>query len=185
MKTNYQPAYIKVVDELDALNKRKQTRFVHNLEDIEFNQEFSTVKVRDVMSETQFWVVQIVGAYEGPLDADADPVTEPGMLGFTPPPFRPWEWPNGPCFIFLETMRDLSANTPRAVDKETLERRSVVHESAHRFNMYHFLPEGVTGPYNVNNEGIFDKDIMLKGSDEQNKFTNTQLHIIRGVDHPE
>jgi hypothetical protein len=173
MVTNYKPAYIEVVDDINfdlGWNTRKELKFYHNLEDAE---EAPVGNLsRDVFSQVDYWVVQIVGSYEGPVLNDRDPDTEPATLrlGNAPPVT------DGPCHIYQETIREASAKFAGAVDETTLRTRITLHESLHRFNLYHGDLYGDEGP-------LFPA-INLYGTDDDQAITLGQLGVIRSVDRP-
>jgi hypothetical protein len=185
MQTNYRPAFIEVLDDLAALDTRDEIPFVHNLE----SAAAPTAALRDVPSLNRFWVVNLVGSYEGPAAADNDPNGESAVLGFTTPPGGS----DGPAHIYYETIRDVRAylavlaagdpTQPMPADEDTLVRRTVLHESGHRFNMVHSSPPdpvnnpGDQGPLRTLPNNVF-------GTDADNQFTPAQLNVIRLVDRP-
>jgi hypothetical protein len=169
MVTNYRPAYIEVANDLVHLNTRTWSWFVHNLDDDDA--EGQSNASRDVPSQDTFWVVQIVGAYEGPESADFDPNTEDFEAGFSPI--------GAGCLIYMEVIRDLAANVPGDhADQPTLEKRIVFHESLHKFDLTHTIPPG------VGDEGPLDPALNVVGTDAENQITVAQLAVVRGVTNP-
>jgi len=159
MLTEYPRTYIQPADDLGpndlALDTRDEVAFVHNLADASAANTANAV--RDVASLAGFWAVQILGAYEGESSEDQDPNIEAATAGYTP----------GPCLIYLETIRDIAANYPGAVAQGTLEARTVLHETLHRFGLTH--PSG----------GIMDAITLVTGTDQQNQLDGQQMRDVR------
>jgi hypothetical protein len=197
MQTNYRPAYVEVFDDLGPWNFQFEAEFVHNLGTNEADhQAFFDAgdQVRDVRSETQFWVVQILAAYESAFAFDFDPPIgdravpagqqpDRAHLGQSENHLVDVQYTDGPCFIFLETIRDRQAY--RGPDKPPAEyiaadiplvERTVLHESAHQFNMGHGWAPGDEGP--------LSKDNNFFGGAAENRFTPAQLNVIRFVIRP-
>gem|GEM_PF-5763416 len=169
---NYRPAFIEPVDVLGALDANDEIPFVHNLADAAAAATGNAV--RDVPSVERFWVIHIVGAYEGEVTEDFDPDVLPATYGYAP-------GDDGPCLIYLETIRDRQVfpgpNPPAlAITQAEFIERTVLHESAHRFNMLHGTPPGDEGPLSVANN--------LSGNAASNQFTDAQLNVIRNVPRP-
>jgi hypothetical protein len=187
MQTNYRPAFIEVVDDLGALDSRENTAFIRNVAADEREMLNVGEAVRDVRSLDRFWIVQIVGAYEGPRTAtftDFDPPI--GNLGLPESKLvmygvTPLQGQDGPSLVFLETIRDRRAYRGPHVEHVTitedlLTERIVFHESLHRFNIVHGTPLGDEGPLSITHN--------LFGTDEQNKLTPAQLNVVRLADRP-
>jgi hypothetical protein len=151
-------AYILPVDDLAKYNNRvgkgPVIPFVRNVED---GNAFAVANpFRDVASQSAFWTVQIIGAYEGPVMEDGDPNTEIFKNGYAATVIPPEAWVTGGCFVYTEVMRDWIAQQPSPpagyvgapAGLELLERRIVLHELLHRFRLLHTIPPGDEGPLN-------------------------------------
>lgn len=80
-------------------------------------------------NENEFWIGQLIGAYELHPDRDNDPDAETDITG----------WAVGSsnvAFVFFETTRDLVAELlPNICDELTAYQRSTLHESGHFFGL--------------------------------------------------
>ncbi len=85
---------------------------------------------RDVNSETRFWVIRMLGAYEGGVNQDNDPDGSAIMLGYAPQP-------RNTTYVFDETIRDyhdmLAGSQSYVVSLDTTVDRVSAHEALHRF----------------------------------------------------
>jgi hypothetical protein len=114
------------------------------------------------------WAVQVFAAYEAKQAGDYDPplgASEHAILGMTAE--------GSPANIFLETIRDVSANTVDAVDAETLRQRTVVHETLHRFG----IPDSTIA-------GIMRLATNVLGTADENKLKGSELRAIVIKDLP-
>ena len=131
------------------------------------------VVVRDVPSTSTFWVVQIIGVYEGPTNRDDDgPVKEQPLLGRAED--SSVEGQNH-VFIFLETIRDHTLSTnPTMATRNQVEQRAVVHEVGHSLSETH--SGGImSGNFGKNNP-FFPLSSL--------SFTNSQQSAQRSLGHP-
>lgn len=187
MVENYKAAYLQVVDDLSQFDTRDESAWVHNnLGPLDNTwtpaQEAQAASpgnsIRDVQSKDDFWVVQVVGAYEGPTEQDYDN-EESSTLGYSP-----LENADGPLLIYLETIRDLAENSeaPNKVPEATLIRRVVLHESLHHFNLLHDMDPAGGG---IGDEGPLYKFTNLSGSDLLNQLTQAQLDVVRRASKPD
>jgi len=127
--------------------------------------------VRDVASERYFWVIHTVGAYEEEI-RDYDPNGSVFMIGYAYGMMT-----DESNAIFFETVRDVAANCPAAVARETIEGRIVLHEALHRF----LGPHGAPGA----DEGVMVVEPnLLTGSVQQNRLTPRQTRLINAKDYP-
>ncbi|MGI8981335.1 MAG: Calx-beta domain-containing protein [Pirellulaceae bacterium] len=192
------PANIDVIADLATYDVKDGTDpnfFMHNIEGPDLNSDtpqgaafarFAAMK--DVANSTSFWSVQVIGAYEGSILQDFDdPQPEDVVLGTTrggaESPFS---------VIYLETIRDFTRyislrDYPRTFGGETAderaricEKRVTVHEVAHNFFGGHGNP-----PTDAANTGIMDKDILLYGSNAENRFTPRQLGRLQSRIKPD
>ncbi|MGI8978289.1 MAG: hypothetical protein ACR2FY_03595 [Pirellulaceae bacterium] len=145
--------------------------FVHNLGVAPLPTVLYGNAVRDVDSRKDFWVIQVFAAYEYDPRNDYDPllgVAETAILGNT----AFGAGTKAPVNVYLETIRDVGANFPGAVDEERLRRRVVVHESLHRFG---HLSHDV---------GIMDERTLATGSDNDNILLGSMLREISVAEKP-
>jgi hypothetical protein len=133
--------------------------------------------VRNVRSENDFWVTQLIYGYEYSEDSDYDPDgDQPVVLGNGVPADG-----DGPAYVLFETARDFRANPPPlltvTVTYAQLIERTSLHEASHKFNMRHGQGSGVgdEGPLNAFNVLRVQNDMS---------FTLRQLAQIRSVDRP-
>jgi hypothetical protein len=146
MQAEYPKAFVQLKTLSNSYDVTDDARFDHNSDDFE---AFSVGdSVRDVRSEEAFWVVQMFGAYEGPDTKDNDDEFDV-RLGTAP-------GTDGPCNVYFEAIRDNRAflvdNVPEATfaSETTAVARVALHESLHRFGLYHPDPaanQGAMGPY--------------------------------------
>ena len=130
-------------------------------------------QVRDVDSEQYFWVVHVVGAYEGPDELDYDPNTELFLLGYT---FL--KMTDGPIAVYFETIRDVAANYPGGtVDEQVIRERIVLHEVLHRFLGPHGAPGADEGVMNV-------EPTLLTGTALENQLTPRQIRLMHEQSYP-
>jgi len=191
--TNYQDALVRVLELPPATyDVTDDVDFVHNLP-IELTWTKGNPK-RDVSSKCDFWVIHLVGGYEGHRkeegvpasenSMDADPNTENGLVGYDV-----GKTADEPCFVFLETIRDLAVNVGATADpgmsaEVTYENRVALHESLHQFLGMHSDPN-VSPPKNpVADEAIMNYTIMQYGTAAQCKLTPRQILVINGTDYP-
>jgi len=174
LTSSLKPAYVSVVDDLGSEDSTDDADFVRHLK--ASNAPDPGNNVRDVDSEDVFWVTQVMGMYDPrnkpkrpALDEDFDPNNFPATFGFAPNAGS-----DGPCNIYTETIRDVTANHGQATTNNKLRRRIVTHEVGHRLGLGH------TG-------GVMDADTNLEGTDAANRYTLDQQDNIRDIpaDRPE
>jgi hypothetical protein len=164
-QAEYRRTYVETVDDIVALNTTRTTAFVHNL--LDANAAATGNGIRDVASVDRFWVIHVVGCYEGLPAEDYDPDGEAACYGFTP----------ASCMIYFETIRDVSANRPGSVARGVLEPRIVLHESLHSVFVYWGGNDHAT-------MGALDAATNRAGTAAQNQLNDTQKDIIRRCDRP-
>jgi len=84
---------------------------------------------------------------------------------------------DSPIYVFLETARDIVANTPGMVSLSTYENRGALHETLHQF----------LGPHGQNpfaDEGVMDYAIAATGTAAQNELTPRQIRVIQDRRYP-
>lgn len=192
MITNYRPAYIEVVDDLGPRNKIKELPFVHNLPmDSATSIPFAN-RSRDVNSQPTYWVIQIVGAYEGDVGADNDPAPfdvapQPPTYGVTPGAGNGLKDANGnlrtpeqgPCLVFTETIRDGLAEFGLPWLRPTPAEgalRVAFHESLHTFNILHGTLPGDDPPMTY--------EAFLSPAREMMTLTPALLAWLRSTEQP-
>lgn len=162
-------AFVRVVNDLDAFNTTKRIPFVRNVE--EASAAGIGESARDIDSSRAFWVVHILGAYEGPVSRDNDPDSEDALLGIAPNAAEH----RGFSLIFQETLRDLHAVHKPPVSVETAESHLVLHEVGHQFELSH------------NGGGVMSDGIDPTNPAYPNQavdFSAAQLSAIRAIDAP-
>lgn len=172
-QTNFRDAFIEVVDDLGALDMRDGVSWKHNVELVNFVPVM--MEKQDVQGDADFWVHWVIGAYEGPVNADFDddPAGTSPVYGGT--------YSGVGSLIFLETLRDRSAfpgpDPPKSVAFEENVRRTVLHEMAHIF-------AGLEGDEGHQTGGPLSDDNNNFGDDAANKLTPVQIDLIRDETNP-
>lgn len=171
----YLAANIIVKSILPADDEHDNVLFVHNFSFDPMDVPNTNIVVgllRDVTPKREFWVINIISAYEGPEEQDFDD-EEDALLGKS-------VVANNVCFVFLETIRDRAAYqnpldvlNPPSVDKFTLAKRVVLQETGHVMGLRH--ASGAVMLVQPNN---------LYGNYYENMFTNSQLGRIQGQAKP-
>jgi hypothetical protein len=178
--TGFRPAYIEVVDDLATYNTDAVFPFTHNLyANLGWVQDYANA-IRNVANESEFWTIQVIGAYEGPTIRDNDPNgAGGGVIG-------PWlgvslvEVPTSfgrPVFVFTEVIRDVKADVdhfPGLVAEGDLLKRVTYHEIVHPFGLEHGTSPGDEGPLSLNNN--YSAAALA--------LTEKQLAHIRGYGKP-
>ena len=141
----------------NAANNNSNAPFDLNITDAEANTLVGTWK--NSTSATDFWVIYIMGAFQGHQDADNDPDSESGQGGSSGP---------NDSVIYLETIRDRAAEN--AQNQVTLERQIVGHEVGHQFGLGH------------DNGKIMSASLPVTSSDE--KFHDNDVVTIRDASKP-
>jgi hypothetical protein len=178
----YLPANVVVRNDLGLWDVRNEASFVHyvgnSIQEVNQFSIYDGDSVRDVRSEdTFFWVIQFMAGYEFVPQQDYDDDGEFAMFGYNLGPHI-----DGPTTLFYETMRDFSANAPdfpAGLSLSDFYERTALHESVHRFNMYHGDPDGLgdVGPLNT-------EDNNINGTLEDNDLTLGQLGRIQATARP-
>ncbi len=179
MGQQYKDAQIRVVDDLTQYNKNPTVPWVHDLLDITDTNNGVLGALgnatRDLPSSTDYWTVQIVGAFEGShLVANTS-----SFDGWSP----------GPAYIFSRSAAENLAPLPQSdpvgnkVNLDTYLARAVFHESLHRFPDLptHATPQDV---YNIGDKGPMDYKNLKYGTDDQNRLTTDQVDLIEGEPGP-
>lgn len=169
----YYPGNIVVKEIAESIDTRDNRIFKHNLEAANMIAVTNQVKLltRDVLPKTSFWVINMIGAYEGPEVQDYDDNEEPFFLGGAS------ITGTNVCYVFLETLRDRavypgsSGDNRASVDEDTLKKRVTLHESGHAMGLHH------TG-------GVMIAETNLFGTFTQNMFWEQQLGRIQGQTIP-
>lgn len=187
----FKRAYVEVADDLgpyeSILGPKKKAEFEQyfGLADhgpmSEGNAIANGDDVRNVASESDFWVVQLISGYDyvvlKDIDDDGDTPdtnTEGWIAGYATDGGN-----DGPTFVFSETVRDVWTNDPRrfaGLTLATFQERVSLHEVAHRFDMTHTDSDG------MGNEGPLDPMNNLAGSAIANEFTLRQLARIQATE---
>ena len=141
-----------ILDGPDDPDQQDDIAFVHNLGDAAYG-----AAVIDVPYNTSFWTVQVFAAYEGPSDVDFDPNAGTARMG---------QSINHTVTIYLETIRDLAANLPGAVDADRLRQRNVLHEVMHQFG------------YMAHDDAVMNPVICATGPDQDNALTGVMLRKL-------
>ena len=174
--TNLAAALVRVQQLPAQYDQKDGVDFVHNLPFGLF--ETKGRPVRDVDSERYFWVVHLIGAYECDTSIDHDPNTETGLFGYDSGLMS-----DAPIYVFLETARDLVANTPGMVPLNTYENRGALHETLHQFLGPHSQdPNNPSNP--VADEGVMDYTIAATGTAAENQLTPHQIRVLQGRTYP-
>lgn len=191
MKPEYAKAFILVDEtELNAKwNPRRAAKWYHHY-DVNIGRKPGN-DIRDVRSEDDFWVIQVVTAYDASElydndDRDAGPaILGEGLPGevipdnTVPGGFSIFD---GPVFIYSETVRDV-AGAPGNVPVEQLRWRTVFHETLHRFNMDHARPVDIVN--NPGDQGPMWREFIFHRSDDRfMQLTDGQLDRVRSVARP-
>ncbi|MFO0871492.1 MAG: hypothetical protein U0935_21425 [Pirellulales bacterium] len=152
---------------------RDDVRFQHNLT-TSIGRE-----VRDAVSQSYFWHVHMIGAYEGSDTQDNDPDNEAPLLGWSDSINDPF--PSN--FVFFETIRDIIAEPqyPNMVGVGVAEGRVAAHEALHRFLGWHdnsdpeksYTIEGIMNP---NPEAAMTQAVIT--------LTGRQIREIQNKDRP-
>jgi hypothetical protein len=108
-----------------SIDTRDDIAFVHNLDDPLYGEDGQDA-IRDVRTQTYYWTLQVLAAYEGVDTADGD--GESLLIGGETSILNA-----GPVIIYLEALRDANAHLANCVDMERLRQRAVLHETIHRF----------------------------------------------------
>ncbi len=185
----------------DALNKRKTAEWRRHIEHYKPRLEGQTLAqfmanpvkhwddvdgevlgnaVRDVPSQDDYWVMQVVTIYRGPL--------------WRPQPqeWLSWVEPVKGAPIYIAT-EEIARNyerrqEPNKVKPELYTQRIILHETLHRFGMQHV--NQALYPQNPGNEGVMDNfrnpqgDMNLFGTDAENSLTDRQVEWLRQTRNP-
>jgi hypothetical protein len=193
LAAKFAPANVAVALDLDEYDVREDFAFRLNSDTPRIKQPLGKEyegadSVRDVKNNIRFWVVQVIGAYEFNVAQDIDPNSEAGAtLGINS--FSASGAGEPVVFIFLETIRDYSANGPPItiapgdnrfpLASADLEEHTVVHEVGHTFLGPHW-----GGTQNWSNQGIMNADVTMYGTDSEFRFTVRQLGEIQNQTKP-
>lgn len=134
---------------------------------------------RDVSSQQEFWVIQMVAAYESYDNSSNDPDVPFGQ-GQATYGYATEKNGDGGTFVYLEELRDIvadaaGANVPPVQFRQNVPAVMSAHEAAHRF----------LGPHNISaiNANLMNTyTALVSGSDLT--FTEIQLQRIQGRIHP-
>ena len=129
-------------------------------------------QVRDEDSERYFWVVHVVGAYQGPESLNYPSDTGRVLLGYA---FL--KMTDGPIAVYFETIRRVAANYPGAVDEQVIRERLVLHEVLHRFLGPHGAPGADEGVMNI-------EPTVLTGTALENQLTPRQIRLMHEQRYP-
>lgn len=149
---------VKVITNYVTKDTRDDAFFIHNIE----NFDTATTKVidemRDVPGGYTAWVVELVGAYEGPKALDFDD-EDAHLLGFS-------VFNTNVAYVFLETIRDRAAyvpppqgGVPASVNEELLKQRLTLHEVGHVMG----LPHSTNG-------GVMESELMITSNQGANSY---------------
>ena len=178
-------ANVVVADDLSVYESPKQkAAFTHCFGEFGHTNDSETAanalgkSIRNVDSENDFWVIQLISGYEyvklSDIDDEVAPDTntEGWAVG--------WAIKNGndgPTFVFSEVMRDVHANSPLidpAFGQAEWHARISLHEVSHRFDMRHNDPGG------IGDEGPLDLiNVNLAAPGTSQAFTLRQLAEFR------
>jgi len=166
---NTQYIFVNTIPEVPGLDDTDDLTFTKNLPSRLLIAAGAVV--RDVPSTPTFWVVQIIGAYEGPIDRDFDGENS-ATLGVAKDSSK--ETPTQ-IFIFLETIRDVHfSKDPVGTTRAQFEQRVVIHEVGHSLSESH--SGGIMGKnYNPNNP-FFPRAALT--------FTDSQQSAQRSIERP-
>lgn len=169
------PAAIWATNDLAQYETKADPLFVHNLHDTKFTEVGNDS--RDVASHPDYWVVQIVAAYEAQKEEDHDePPDSSGLYGRATLPLEG----DNPILVFTETIRDSETAVRAFCDNKKpapgLLGRIVPHEVVHRFDLYHGETHGDDGPLDYDNSIC---EAVL------NHLTGAQLATVQGVEKPD
>ncbi len=147
------------------------------LTNVDVTLEFPAVgnSVRDVHSENDYWVEQVVTAYRGQTLGIGGVIALDGIhtLG------------DGPIFVFTETQREEVEGIPgeKQIGYGTIIQRDVLHEMLHGFGLSHSLhhPDPL---HNPGDQGVMNADTEKTGPDSNNYLNPAQIDIIQGVADP-
>jgi hypothetical protein len=167
------PAALDVTDgEHVVIDPANPGFFLRNMEDPD-SEGLRASAMADIADENSddFWVIQMVGGYEGPQLLSNDPNGQLTMLG------RAISGSNI-AYVFQEAIRDIALNTadPDQAPAHILNPRVALHESGHLFQLQHpnLDPMGVP-----EFESVMFHRIVQFGSDEENVFTFSELGKIQ------
>jgi hypothetical protein len=179
----FTPAFVDVKVDLGSYNVRPLLTFEHYFGDNDANAAALAALAgnsrRDVPSENAFWSIQLVTAYEYASNFDGDPNAEAGTLGLNVQIRL-----DGPTYIFYEELRDFVANDPgcgnppQPMDFQQQIDRTSLHETVHRFGMYHGDPGG------IGDEGPLNRQVNDCGTDAEHDLTVRQIARVQTVDRP-
>ena len=169
LNTHY--IFVNTIPEVSGLDETDSLVFTKNLSANVMVRAGAVV--RDVPSTSTFWVVHIIGAYEGPINRDGDgPVKEKVLYGRAEDASVEGQHH---VFIFLEAIRDDTLFTnPTMATRNQVEQRTIVHEVGHSLSETH---SGglMSGNFGKNNPFYPMSSLM---------FTNSQQSAQRSLGHP-
>jgi len=146
----------------DTGNNNSNAGFIYNMTDAQAPNQGSNN--RGTTAEAgDYWVAYIQGVYEGPTAEDNDDDTESGRSGYCPNPEPEY------AFVYQEVIRDLCDLEHPTWDETSVERRTVIHEIGHQFELGHH-----------------DGCVMQSGPSPTKPatFCNSCLDRIRDIDSP-
>jgi hypothetical protein len=159
LKQEMRKTCVKVVSvEAPRYDPRDNAAFVRNvMEDMIIG---NAKNIRDLTTRSDRWVVQVFAAYEQELTQSFDPNEGIAILGNTK------GTGDAGVVIFLETIRDVSANVAGSKPPETIAQRVVLHEVMHRFG------------HGAHDVGPMIAENNRKGSDFENELGGSLLREI-------
>ncbi|MFN0019352.1 MAG: Calx-beta domain-containing protein [Pirellulaceae bacterium] len=162
---------VKTITENEAKDSRDDKFFIHNIENLGAAATKVKEEMKDIEEDFSAWVVEIVGAYEGPDLKSFDPNENDSWGGYAVAN-------TNIAFVYLETIRDRAAyvpppaplpGSPQAVNVDLLKQRITLHEVGHLMGLDH----STIG-------GVMDLSKMTTSNDAAtNRFTWQNLAVIQ------
>jgi hypothetical protein len=136
-----------------------------------------------VTSEQHFWVIRMLGAYEGGKAEDNDPDVPDGpdgpMLGNAPQS-------RTTTYVFDETVRDyrddLASSRSDVIPIDTAVDRASAHEALHRFVGNHIRP--IPTPPGPADEGIMQNALVVFTTADDFTLTDAQIRAVQRLRNP-